>query len=253
MKYYGDHHLPQIIIACCTSMASALFPRVSWLGASFKAIQQANRVKLILKDSNKGESIIGLGQYYNSFISSQINQGKSPDTILVFCHDDIYLHDWNLAWVLNEGLNRYDLIGPIGCREASSDQPGWASELSTAGRHKFLPFSRVKPSGSINHYDYLRVIPDCHPPIGQPCVLLDGCFLAIRLGTLMRHTDLRFDEQFRFHCYDSDFCRQVLTLGLTIGSWPILVSHQSGGTFGDDWSDAALRFQKKWAKRPLNI
>ena len=41
-----------------------------------------------------------------------------------------------------------------------------------------------------------------------------------------------FDPALRFHLYDLDFCRTAHTKGLSVGTWPLAVTHQSGGAFG---------------------
>ena len=63
------------------------------------------------------------------------------------------------------------------------------------------------------------------------CELLDGVLLAARKSRLVRR-GVRFDPRFRFHFYDMDFCRQAEAKGLTLGTCPISVVHESGGAFG---------------------
>jgi GT2 family glycosyltransferase len=56
-----------------------------------------------------------------------------------------------------------------------------------------------------------------------------------------------FDEQFDFHFYDMDFCRTARRAGLSLGTWPISVTHQSSGSFGNpSWSTAHSQYWKKW-------
>ena len=58
---------------------------------------------------------------------------------------------------------------------------------------------------------------------------------------------LRFDEQFDFHFYDLDFCRQAELKGMTMGTWPISVVHESGGAYGKPaWREA---FEMKASER----
>jgi hypothetical protein len=224
-----------------------MFQRASWLGSSLAQLPKTQQLKLILRDDNNGTNAAGLSEHYNNTIEHLLSRGAPLETILAFCHDDIYIHDWNLGYTLDLGLREFDLIGPIGCQQARKDQPGWASTLDQQGKHIFLSHSQIKPSGSINHCDYVRIIPEYFHPIGVRCALLDGCFLAVRLETFATHPSLRFDNQFRFHCYDTDLCRQALRLDLRIGSWPLLISHQSGGSFDNSWEEAAKCFQQKWA------
>ena len=80
----------------------------------------------------------------------------------------------------------------------------------------------------------------------QRCRLLDGVLLAVRAADLLDR-DLRFDEQFAFHFYDLDFCRAAGQRKLTLGTWPITISHGSGGSFGSrSWKRALALYRRKW-------
>ncbi len=57
--------------------------------------------------------------------------------------------------------------------------------------------------------------------------MLDGLFLAVSMQTLISAKDLRFDEQFDFHFYDLDFCRSAGKKEVSMGTWPISVTHAS--------------------------
>jgi hypothetical protein len=77
-------------------------------------------------------------------------------------------------------------------------------------------------------------------------MLLDGLFLAVRTQAI-KEAGLRFDERFRFHCYDLDFCRSALQRRLRIGTWPIAVTHDSGGAFGSAaFKEGARAYLDKW-------
>ena len=67
-------------------------------------------------------------------------------------------------------------------------------------------------------------------PTPDFCTLLDGLFLAVRTRKL-REAGIYFDTRFRFHMYDIDFCRQATEAGILMGTWPIHVTHGSGGNF----------------------
>jgi GT2 family glycosyltransferase len=70
--------------------------------------------------------------------------------------------------------------------------------------------------------------------------------LACRSKTLLDN-GLHFDERFNFHLYDLDFCRQAEQKGLRMGTWPISVIHESGGSFGSpSWKDGYQEYLGKW-------
>ena len=65
---------------------------------------------------------------------------------------------------------------------------------------------------------------------------------------------MRFDERFDFHFYDLDFCRTARQAGLSIGTWPIAMTHQSKGAFGSDgWIDGLARYRAKWKGAPVIV
>ncbi len=75
---------------------------------------------------------------------------------------------------------------------------------------------------------------------------MDGLFLAVNTGRVLEKS-IKFDEEFEFHFYDLDFCRQCISNGLILGTWPIAVTHASGGAFGSEpWREAAQRYIDKW-------
>jgi hypothetical protein len=44
-----------------------------------------------------------------------------------------------------------------------------------------------------------------------------------------------------------DFCRSAKQKGLKIGTWPICLTHQSGGAFGSKpWSEKYSLYLQKW-------
>jgi GT2 family glycosyltransferase len=157
-------------------------------------------------------------------------------------HDDIYIHDWQLGFHLEQALTQFDLIGVVGASHINEDQPGWWHILDENQRPARNDATRR--SGSINHFDPHLVRPCLYGPSPQNCDLLDGAFLAIRTAALTR-TGLRFDPQFRLHCYDTDFCHSARRMGLRIGTWPIPLTHGSAGNFDRAWVEEALRLQNK--------
>ena len=84
-------------------------------------------------------------------------------------------------------------------------------------------------------------------PTPVPCELLDGVFLAARKSTLL-DSGVRFDPRFNFHFYDMDFCRSARQAGLTLGTWPIVLTHKSPGNFGPDWHHGLTIYLEKWGE-----
>lgn len=182
------------------------------------------------------ENVHGLPEIYNAAIAE-----ARDHEFLVFVHDDVWIDDYFLADRVLEGCQKFDVIGLAGNRRRVAGQPGWAfvndrfawddrANLSGCVAHGSVPFGAVSSFG----------------PVPAECELLDGVFLAARKSVLINR-DVRFDSRFRFHFYDMDFCRSARQEGLKLGTWPICITHQSGGAFGSpEWIEACRTYLDKW-------
>ena len=183
---------------------------------------------------------MGLASFYN-----QVIDGVNNNAIIVFIHDDVFVHDWNLAARLERALDVFDVVGVVGATGVPYGQPGWWYALDAEARPRRN--DAVSRSGSINHFDPVFVRPDFYGPVPMACDLLDGVFLAVR-AEILRASGVRFDPQFTFHCYDTDFCYTARAQGLRLGTWPIALTHGSAGSFGSSWISAAQQLQLKLAQ-----
>jgi len=178
----------------------------------------------------------GLPEIFNE----RITAGGGQD-VIVFVHDDVWIDDYFLADRLLEGLKHFDVIGVAGNRRRSPGQPSWAfvdnpwrwdDKANLSGRlsHGAHPFGEVADFG------------ECP----AECELLDGVFLGARRRTLLERGVL-FDPAFAFHFYDMDFCRSARQKGLRLGTWPICLTHQSGGAFRTTkWNEMRVMYESKW-------
>lgn len=113
---------PKVIIACASMESAKYFHRSTLLGRSLQAFPRALKPSLLLLPDNRGEKALGLSEFYNNSIE---RIEKENDQILVFCHDDVYIHDWNLAHSLSQGLEVFDVLGVVGAANVPLGQPGW--------------------------------------------------------------------------------------------------------------------------------
>jgi GT2 family glycosyltransferase len=181
----------------------------------------------------------GLPEIFNERIEAQ-----SEHDILVFVHDDVWLDDFFVTDHLVEALDEFHVVGVAGSRRRLPRQPAWlfvevrGDELvADAPEHR---------SGGIAHGADACGVPFFYGETPAECELIDGVFMAVRRSTLLAHR-VRFDERFRFHFYDLDFCRSARALGLRIGTWPIAVTHQSSGNFtSDEWRSGFAKYLQKW-------
>jgi hypothetical protein len=229
----------KVVLVCATQEPGRHFPRATYLGRSLQAMPETMRPQLMLLADNHGPQATGLAAYYNRALDQ-----LPPDVIVVFLHDDVYLHDWTLAFQLHQALEVFDLVGVVGSAGVPHGQPGWWHGLTAEGM--LQRNDAVIRSGSINHFDAALVRPDVYGPAPMACDLLDGVFLAARIDRL-RQSGVRFDPQFRFHCYDSDLCYTARARGLRLGTWPIPLTHGSPGGFDGAWISAAQQLQAKLA------
>lgn len=176
-----------------------------------------------------------LGAVYNDALAH-----AAPETILVFCHDDLWLGDDDLVACLQEALRSFDLVGVAGNRCSLDGQSTWWRQPD--GR----PADQAVLVGAIGHGTPERCRPARFGPSPAPACLLDGVFLAARAGVLQQ-ARLRFDPALGFHFYDLDFCRSALAAGLRLGVWPLSLIHASEGTAGSPaWRASRELYRRKW-------
>jgi hypothetical protein len=177
----------------------------------------------------------GLPEVYNQFIGEAWREEE-----LVFLHDDLWLDDLFFSDRIRSALDVYDVVGLAGNTRLLPGMPSWS----------------VKNEQMEQDLGYVSGIV-CHgpQPFGKPAVfgptpaaveLLDGVLLAARGGTLL-DAGVRFDERFDFHFYDLDFSRQARAAKLKVGTWPIAVTHGSGGEFESAaWRHGLKVYREKW-------
>ena len=191
--------------------------------------------------------------YHNAFGLPEIYNQRILHThadVVVFIHDDVWIDDPEPADALLRGLSAFDIVGVAGNRRLPPHHVGWAfiderftwdsaRHLSGAVAHGPLP------CGAVSRYGETPA----------ECQLLDGVLLAARPDVLRRRSTL-FDPAFDFHFYDLDFCRTAATHGLRLGTWPIAITHVSGGSFGSPlWRSNHRRYRQKWmtTRRPARV
>jgi len=152
----------------------------------------------------------------------------------------VRIDDYWLSARLDEGLRAFDVVGVAGNRRCRPNHTSWA--FSSPDQWD-LPENL---SGAVAHYEGSREAVSFYGDSKRKCRLLDGVLIAVKASNLLAR-GLKFDEQFDFHFYDLDFCRSAQRQGLTLGTWPIALTHASGGSFGSaSWEDALQRYRAKW-------
>lgn len=213
-------------------MSEQDFWQRSALGISLRRLAANDRISYHVAFANQR----GLPSIYNERIEAENGNQR-----LIFVHDDVWIDDYFLVDRVVAALSDYDIVGVAGNRRRIERQPAWAfvndsftwddrSHLSGAVAHGPNPFGAVTVFG----------------PTPAECELLDGVLIAARREALLAR-NVRFDERFDFHFYDMDFCRSARAAGLRLGTWPICITHQSGGGFGSPaWRTRYADYLAKW-------
>lgn len=212
-----------IRLVCGTRVSRDQFSTQTALGQCLNIYSHLADVELMLFENNRQ----GLSTIYNA----AIGHAAQHPAILVFMHDDALLYDFFWPDRIREAVEEFDIVGLAGNTRRLPRQPAWiyASDNLQWDEHQYL-------SGAVGHgKDGGWTDVETYGPSRQACKLLDGLMLIADSETLIR-SGLRFDEQFKFHFYDMDFCRQAELKGLRMGTWPLSVVHQSRGVFGSpEW------------------
>lgn len=256
--------MKRLLLVSATRLPEERFWSESLLGRSLRAFPEELRPELALTFQNDGPSALGLPVIYNQALDL-----CPPGRNLVFVHDDVYLHDPQLELQVHWGLCDHDLIGIAGSLGAPLDAVSWGLHFDQAlqygGWMRGPGFEQVRLSGAVSHLPLDRAAADAArrgggaPPIqlsvygegGKDCTLLDGVLIAVNADSV-NNARVRFDEQFAFHLYDLDFCRSARNASLFARTWPLLVTHASGGAFGTaSWANAARQYRRKWAALDL--
>jgi GT2 family glycosyltransferase len=184
------------------------------------------------------ENTRGLPSVYNESL-----QAPALADVLVFLHDDIWLDDPSWLDKVLLATTRYDVVGVAGNTRRSRRQPSWLHQKIENG--KFVRDNHHL-SGMIGNGQLPKGRVIVFGPTPAGCELLDGVFMAVRSQYVLQ-SHIQFDTRFDFHFYDLDFCRSARKMGLSLGTWPIEMTHQSPGEFGPpQWQAGHVRYLEKW-------
>ena len=182
----------------------------------------------------------GLPVIYNQVIKESIGD---PST-LVFMHDDLHILDYFWCDRISEGLEYFDVVGVVGGLSRVPKQSKWLNDNPNYIADKFTNQSGVIGHGTSFPPSTLNLF----GPPRQKVMLLDGLLLASESKTLIEN-NLRFDERFKFHFYDLDFCRQAEIKNISCGTWDLSLIHESGGDFvSEEWNLSYQKYLEKWVE-----
>ena len=164
---------------------------------SFSSSPFVSSDKVIKYLNEKNES---LPKFYNDAVRRHLTE----DTWFIFCHQDFVLRE-DLSLRLKE-KNTQAVYGPIGVRFGVDHFLGQIIQANNT------------LIGAILTKDAVVQTLDAQCIIAHASVFRQG---------------LWFDERFRFHFYDADFCMRAYTLGFDVFATQINCQHKSRTLTGD--------------------
>jgi hypothetical protein len=173
-----------------------------------------------------------LSQIYNQ----AIREHNDPDSIMVFCHNDITFktRTWGRLLLSKFNHSPFSIIGVAGTTHLTESGQWWED--------------RPKMYGVVEHTDGISSwVSEFATPIKgytKPVVIIDGVFMAVDCNNI----EHQFDEEFKgFHLYDLAFCLPNYLDGCEIGvTTDIRILHQSIGITNQQWDDNRKQFAEKY-------
>ena len=175
-------------------------------------------------------------------LSEGHNRGivRSSGDILIFCHDGIEIVTPDFHSRIRQHLETHDLIGCAGTNCLIDSNRTYAGDPFVHGVVAY-PAENAWPANRFN----LMVWGGLGCAIIEGIQARDGFFLAAKRRAI---DEIRFDEHSfdGFHVYDTDFTFSAHLAGFRIAVCKdILIAHQSGGNFGDEYAAFGAKFMKK--------
>lgn len=223
----------KICLVAATRFSESEFWAQAPLAPGLRHLRESADISIRLFFNNRQ----GLSSIYNAALR------ESEADHVVFLHDDVWINDEQLPEKVIESLRRFDITGVAGNVRRLPHQPAW---LFLPSQGEAFLWDTAHLSGAVSHGSPGNSKLETYGPTHVRCELLDGVFLAVRRDKLLA-SRVFFDERFDFHFYDLDLCRSARRMGLTLGTWPIHLIHQSIGNFGSpDWHKGYQRYIQKW-------
>lgn len=209
----------KIIIISCTQKNKEEFKHTP-LG---KSIEKQHKLDNIFDSIIFTENKKGMSECYNSGMKEIMSSNdKIDDIIVIFCHDDLYLLDVFLKEKLEKSFETFDVVGVAGSSSFSLKNERVAWHFSP--KESWSGFVEHPYQNGGSEQTYMTYF----GPVPKKVAIVDGLFIAVKLKSLIDN-DVRFNEIFKFHGYDTAFCLECLKKNLKIGVAGIHTCHLSHG------------------------
>ena len=171
----------------------------------------------------------GLSSVYNKFLTEE-----HKNDIVLFVHDDVIISDLFLVEHLRK--SPYTVTGLAGTTSynIASQKCAW-----------HLMSKREDWRGEVRHIKDNNIWTSVFGRTPSNASLIDGLFIAVNIENILK-TQARFNEQFKFHCYDLAFCIECERNNVSCGVLPISVIHYGLGDsmLTKEWEEANLKFKE---------
>ena len=225
----------RIALMVATALNEADFWQHTAVGQSWQRIEWDTRFHLQLICNNNTP----LAELYNHALYAY----DGPDH-LVLMREDVWLDDLHLGQRILDGLQAFDVIGIAGNTRSISNQVSWCFLADAYGNISEEENQHL--CGVLAHGKLALGVPVLYGTTPSPVTSLDGVWLAMRRSTLIEK-NVRFDESLPLHFYEMDFYRTVQASSLSLGVWPIALTHINANYLGGHaWYEELKKYREKW-------
>ena len=251
MEVFGEHPVFRFVTATRKGFGDGTLPLVKCLNKMTAFVRPNNCCDIDYKIAYNNSD--GLPIVYNKAISDALNDGVE---YLILLHDDIWVNDVLIFDKLLNSAKFYDVIGVCGGKAWSfnrDDRPIiWTHASQGKGMSGFMAHAADEAQSSVKYehtYDGRSIFSSNYGNSPSKTLTLDGCFMCLTKKAM--DSGLRFDEQFKFHFYDMDLCFSAYVKGISVGTAPILLTHESLGmsVAQPEFMDSQRKFLDKWFER----
>jgi len=202
------------VVSCTQKKTKEEFDTKTPLGKSIQKLLKLGEIDYYTPflDNKKG-----LSECYNLGIEKY----KDCDTIL-FCHDDLFLLDIFLREKLEKAFKSYDVVGVAGSSSFSLKNERISWHISP--KESWSGFVEHPYINGVEGQTYMTYF----GPVPKSVAVLDGLLICCKVKPLIDN-NIRFQEQYKFHLYDTSFCLECLKKDLKLGVIGIHVQHNSHG------------------------
>ena len=210
---------------------------------SMMDLRKTANVSVAVEFENSG----GLSTTYNRFLYDYEHK-LTEKSYVVFVHDDIWINDVLFFEKIESASKRFDVIGAVGGKAWNAYGDGNIPMIWThaAGRHGMSGFMMHKIREERQAAEESSIFASGYGNAPARTLTLDGCILCFTKKAV--DSGLRFDETFKFHFYDMDVCFSAFIKKLSVGTAPMLLTHESVGmsASSNEFMDSQKKFLSKW-------